>query len=80
MLHFKRKGIIIHVIILTTMKYDVFISYRWKSSIHQADALESKLKLKRKGIRVYLDREENRGEDWKKKMNERIMVPKETAK
>lgn len=56
------------------MKYDVFISYRREGGTHQADALESKLLLKRKEYRgrVFLDREEIRGEDWKKKIDESI--------
>ena len=54
------------------MKYDVFISYRQKSGIHQADALESKLKLKIQGCRIFLDRTEIRGENWKKKLSESI--------
>ena len=54
------------------MKYDVFISYRREGGTHQADALESKLLLKRKGCRVFLDRSEIRGEDWKKKIDESI--------
>ncbi len=56
------------------MKYDVFISYRREGGTHQADALESKLILKRKEYRgrVFLDREEIRGEDWKKKIDESI--------
>ena len=54
------------------MKYDVFISYRQKSGIHQADALESKLKLKLNGCRVFLDRTEIKSGNWKKKLEENI--------
>ena len=54
------------------MKYDVFISYRQKSGIHQADALESKLKLKQKGCRVFLDRTEIKSGNVDKKLDENI--------
>lgn len=54
------------------MKYDVFISYRQKSGIHQADALESKLKLKLNGCRVFLDRTGIKSGNWKKELDENI--------
>lgn len=52
------------------MKYDVFISYRREVGIYQADALESKLKLK--GWKTFLDRTEIKGGNWKKKLEENI--------
>ena len=54
------------------MKYDVFISYRQKSGIHQADALESKLKFKLNGCRVFLDRTGIKSGNWKKELDENI--------
>lgn len=54
------------------MKYDVFISYRREGGSDKADALESKLQLKIKGCRVFLDTSRNRGGDWKKRINDSI--------
>ena len=54
------------------MKYDVFISYRQKSGFYQAESLESKLKLKQKDCRVFLDRTGIKGGNWKKKLDDAI--------